>query len=399
MPMTPAIALLIVLLSACSGGNDDHTGIGEVQPFEGYSSSVYTGSENWLCHPSLTDDENVCSSNLDNTRVYADGSTEIETFTPAPDPQVDCFYVYPTYSTDTGDNSDLHEGPGEVYAILSQAARYSQFCRVFAPVYRQTTISALFTNGEPDFAVAYVDVLDSFKQYIANDNKGRGFVLIGHSQGSSLLRQLIAEVVETDQYLLKHMISAHLLGTSVNKPDGVDIGSEFREVPVCRTADQTGCLVSYATFRNTDPFLAAGQVRFGAPLNGEQAICSNPAALSGGSANLSGYFLLAPDPVLDGLISKRADGPFADPANGSIITTPFYSMPGLITGNCVVDDNNVSYLEATVHADATDPRADDFNGEFMFGEGFGLHLVDMTVALGDLVELGATQSRAWLQDQ
>jgi hypothetical protein len=272
--MTPAIALL----SACSGGNDGHTGIGEAQPFEGYSSSVYTGGEKWLCHPSLADDENVCSSNLDTTRVYADGSTEMETFTPALDPQVDCFYVYPTYSTDTGDNSDLQEGPGEIYATVSQAARYSQFCRVFAPVYRQTTISALFANGEPDFAVAYVDVLDSFKQYIANDNKGRGFVLVG-------------------------------------------------------------------------------------------------------------------------LIFKRANGPFADPANGSTITTPFYSMPGLITGDCVVDDNGVSYLEATVHADATDPRADDFNGEFMFGVGFGLHLVDMTLALGDLVELGAAESRAWLQDQ
>ena len=400
MSKTAAIFLLITLFSACSSDNSNGQADSAIAlPFDGYNSELYSSSENWLCHPSLTDEEDVCSSNLDNTRVYADGSTEVEPFTRAPDPQVDCFYVYPTYSTDEGDNSDMQEGPGEIYATLSQAARYSQFCRVFAPVYRQTTIGALFSGGTPDFALAYVDVLDSFKHYIANDNRGRGFILIGHSQGSSHLRRLIAEVIETDDYLLDHMISAHLLGTSVNKPEGVEVGSEFRQVPVCRTADQTGCLVSYATFRSTDPFLAAGQVRFGAPLNGEPAICSNPAALTGGSANLSGYFPLAPDPVLDGFIIKRAAGPFADPANAPLITTPFYSMPDLITGKCVVDGNGTSYLEATVHADPSDPRADDVNGEFRFGNGFGLHLVDMTLALGDLVTLGAAESEAWLQDR
>jgi hypothetical protein len=242
-------------------------------------------------------------------------------------------------------------------------------------------------------------VLDSFKQYIANDNQGRGFILIGHSQGSSLLRRLIAEAIETDEYLLQHMISAHLLGTSVNKPEGVDIGSEFQQVPMCRTADQSGCIVSYSTFRNTDPFLAAGQAFFGAPLDGELAICSNPAALAGGSASLSAYFPLAPDPVLDELIIKKANGPFADPATAPTITTPFYSMQDLISGECVVDANGISYLEATVQYDLSDPRADDINGEFFPGVGYGLHLVDMTLAMGDLVALGASQAQAWLQDQ
>jgi hypothetical protein len=46
-----------------------------------------------------------------------------------------------------------------------------------------------------------------------------------------------------------------------------------------------------------------------------------------------------------------------------------------------------------------DPRADDINGEFFSGVGYGLHLVDMTLAMGDLVALGASQAQAWLQDQ
>ena len=396
----PVLALLLItslLLGACSDGDSPQEST--AVPFAGYTSDLYSGTRHWLCHPALGAAENICAANLDSTRVYADGTTEIEPFTAAAEPRVDCFYVYPTYSTDPGANSDLNEGAGEIYATLSQAARYSQFCRLFVPVYRQTTIGALFSAEAPDFSRAYIDVLDSFKQYIANDNQGRGFVLIGHSQGSSHLRRLIAEEIETDDYLLQHLISAHLLGTSITKPEGVETGSEFRLVPVCRTADQIGCVVSYATFRDSDPHLAAGQAFFGAAVNGERAICTHPAALSGGRANLSGYFPLSPDPVLGALIIKRADGPFADAASAPVITTPFYSLPGLVSGECVVDSNGVSYLEATVHADVNDPRADDINGEFMFGIGYGLHLVDMTLALGDLVSLGAAEANAWLQNQ
>ncbi|MEZ5569842.1 MAG: hypothetical protein R3E54_16145 [Halioglobus sp.] len=94
-----------------------------------------------------------------------------------------------------------------------------------------------------------------------------------------------------------------------------------------------------------------------------------------------------------------APNPFADPANAPRVTTPFYAMPDFIDGACTVDDNGVSYLQAMALTDPTDPRADDFNGEFIGGDGWGLHLVDMTLTLGDLVALGAQQAEAWLQDR
>lgn len=167
--------------------------------------------------------------------------------------------------------------------------------------------------------------------------------------------------METDDYLLQHMIAAHLIRSPVRTPEGADLGGDFQQVPVCRSADQTGCVVIYATYRDSDPFLAAGQARFGTPRDGASAICTNPAS--------------------------------APP-----ITTPFYTMPDFITGVCRVDNNGVSYLEASVLADPADPRADDFNGEFIGGDGWGLHLVDMTIAMGDLA-LGSSQAQAWLQDQ
>lgn len=391
--------ILLVLLVACSNGSNNSVNPGPGNPFQGFSSALYGDSGNWLCHPDLDDEDNVCAKNLDATRVFADGSTEIEPFTRAADPQVDCFYVYPTVSFDEGGNADLEEGPEEIFTALNQAARYAQFCRVFAPVYRQVTINAIFTDVEVDRELAYGDVLDSFRHYMANYNDGRGFILIGHSQGSGHLRRLVTETVETDDYLLQHMISAHLIGSAIRTPEGADIGGDFQQVAVCRNANQTGCVVNYATYRDTDPFLAAGEGRFGLPRDGAMAICANPAALSGGSASLYGYFPVESNPGIDAVIIKNAQGPFADPATAPPITTPFYTMPDFISGECVVDDNGVSYLKVSAHADTSDPRADDFNGEFIGGDGWGLHLVDMTLAMGDLVAVGAAQAQAWLQDQ
>ena len=391
------------LLAACSDSNNNDPLVdqGPPNPFAGFVSAVYTQGSNWLCHPALADADNVCASNLDATLVFADGSSEIEPHTRAANPEVDCFYVYPTVSGDPGTNADLEQGAEEIFTTLNQAARYSRFCRVFAPVYRQVTLAAIvagtFSEGG---AVAYADVLDSFKHYMANDNNGRGFILIGHSQGSSHLRRLIADTVETDDHLLNRLVSAHLIGSAVRIPDGADIGGDFQQVSVCRTSDQTGCVINYSIYRQSDPELAAGLAVFGTPSNGLTAVCTNPAGLAGGSASLNSYFPVAAVPgVIDALIVKRADGAYADSASAPPLTTPFYAMPDFISGQCVLDENGISYLEATVQADPLDPRADDFNGEFVAFPGWGLHLVDMTLPMRDLVDLGAAQAESWLQDQ
>ena len=314
---------------------------------------------------------------------------------------MDCFYVYPTVSGDPGTNSDLEEGAEEIFTTLNQAARYSRFCRMFAPVYRQSTLAAIVDGTFGDGAsIAYADVLDSFKHYMGNDNNGRGFILMGHSQGAGHLKQLIADTVENDEYLLQRLISAHLIGSAVRKPEGADLGGDFQQVPVCRTSDQTGCVINYSIYRDSDPDLDAGLAVFGTPSNGLTAVCTNPAALAGGDASLNSYFPVAAIPgVIDALIVKRVDGPYADPTSAPPITTPFYAMPDFISGQCVLDENGISYLEATAHADPLDPRADDFNGEFVIFPGWGLHLVDMTLPMGDLVDLGSAQAEAWLQEQ
>ena len=78
--LTPSALILGSLLMACSdsNNNDPQVNQGPPNPFAGFVSTLYDGGDNWLCHPALTDADNVCASNLDATLVFADGSTEIE---------------------------------------------------------------------------------------------------------------------------------------------------------------------------------------------------------------------------------------------------------------------------------------------------------------------------------
>src|SRR5829696_6478320 len=111
--------------------------------YEGYTSDQYADGRNWLCHPADAD-ENVCDRDLDATLVYPDGTTEVEAHTKADDPPIDCFYVYPTISTDPGLNSDLEPADGqEIRTVVNQAARLNSTCEVYAPVYRQLTLGSL----------------------------------------------------------------------------------------------------------------------------------------------------------------------------------------------------------------------------------------------------------------
>ncbi|HEX4855205.1 MAG TPA: DUF3089 domain-containing protein, partial [Limnobacter sp.] len=324
---------------------------------------------------------------------------------------VDCFYVYPTTSIDLAGNSDLNDDLQEQQTTALQFGRYGEVCRQFAPVYRQRTLTALglttFTGalGGIDIApnageVAYADVLDAFKEYIANQSEGRGFILVGHSQGSGILRRLIAEEIETRPELLSRLIAAHIPGTNVLVPNNADVGGSFRKVPPCKSGNQTGCVVAYVTYRAGDPQLE--NPRFGLSAEeGKKALCTNPAALANGQTGAADLFPIVPvqqPPVFRVLLIPRGPGgPYADRLKNLDLPTPYYSMPRQIKGECKTGPNGVSYLEASILADPDDPRADDYPGEFIGGSNWGLHLVDVSIAQGDLIKLAGRQAAAYLR--
>jgi hypothetical protein len=246
-------------IGACSDSSDsrksDGDGAEDLNPYKGYVSEQYGGSENWLCRPDLEAESNVCGRNVSSTIVFADGSTQIEEDVSAEDQPVDCFYVYPTISLDTSDNSDLMPGSGEIETTFGQVARYRKLCEVFAPVYRQITLSAMLSGKYFDSDlndVAYGDVIDSFKHFIAN-HEGRGFILVSHSQGSTQLIRLIQEEIESNPYLAKRMIATHLTGWTVALPHDSEVGATFVSTPPCTFEDEINCFVSYASSRESVP--------------------------------------------------------------------------------------------------------------------------------------------------
>ncbi|HEY2677891.1 MAG TPA: DUF3089 domain-containing protein, partial [Steroidobacteraceae bacterium] len=174
----------------------------------------YANPDIWLCRPGRQD---ACTVSQDATIVAADGKLTREAFHPAKNPPIDCFYVYPTVSGEPGGNSDLNITSAERSVVNAQFARFAAKCRLFAPMYRQVTLTALraMIAGTPipvDRDLGYNDVVAAWNYYLAHDNKGRGVVLVGHSQGSGVLTRLIKEEIDGKPVQDK-MISAILMGT------------------------------------------------------------------------------------------------------------------------------------------------------------------------------------------
>jgi hypothetical protein len=402
-----ALGVSLLLLAGACGDDDGGDGGGgsegatvELPPgYEGYQSELYGDDANWLCKPGK--DEDVCSRDLDTTVVNADGTTEVQAHERAEDPPIDCFYVYPTTSTDGTPNSDLEVAEEqEIHTTYIQAARFTATCRVFAPVYRQLTVPQIFADQasegapgtSPVWQSAYEDVLDAFRHFVANESDGRPFVLVGHSQGSEHLRHLIADEIDNQPVLRDRLVSALLLGWPVVVPEDNVVGGAFQNVPLCQATAQTGCVVNYSSYRSTDPPDPA-TARFGRPFEGEGRVgCVNPASPGGGAASLHPYFLVE-QPM--GALLGAPSQPFTDPALATEVTTPFVTYPDLITGECVTE-GDINYLRLTVNADTMDPRTDEIGGDFPAGEGWGTHIIDVSVAMGDLVELVRAQAEAFV---
>jgi hypothetical protein len=355
----------------------------------------YAQASNWLCRP---DNPRACAVDMSTTIVHADGTMRMEPWSDNPLARIDCFYVYPTVSQDSTPNSDLVAGPEEYNVVRSQFARLGSECRTFAPLYRQVTLTALRAGlgggpgMNPDRELGYNDVLAAWNYYLEHHNDGRGVVLIGHSQGSGVLTRLISNEIDGKPVQDK-IISAMLLGTTVQVPAGEKVGGTFKHMPICESAAQTGCIISYSSYRAEIPPQASGM--FARNGNGSVAICTNPAQLAKGGTLLHAYLS---NSTAEGFSST---GPSPWTSAGSEIHTPFVSVPGLLSGECV-NRNGFHYLEVTVLADPLDNRTDQIAGDVLnpdgsVNAGWGLHLIDVNVAMGDLVSLVHQQARSYLQ--
>jgi DUF3089 family protein len=348
----------------------------------------YSNPKSWLCRPGQTG--SACDIDETTTVVAADGKLTRETWTADANAPVDCFYVYPTVSTDPTPNSDMNADPAEMNVIRQQFARFGSKCRPYAPMYRQVTLAGLRRMMGPggggvalDKGLQYDDVRDAWKYYLEHDNKGRGFVLVAHSQGSFILAELIRQEIDGKPIQSK-LVSAILLGTTIAVPKGKDVGGSFQHVPLCRSASQIGCVITFASFRSTIP--PPANTLFGkVPDANMVAACTNPAALGGGSGELHAY-LSATGGTITGATKPK---PWVVPEQA--IDTPWVSVPGLLTAKCSSNDNASGYLEVTVNGNPADPRTDDIVGDIGAAPNvlanWGLHLIDVNLAMGNLLNV------------
>jgi pimeloyl-ACP methyl ester carboxylesterase len=251
--------------------------------------------------------------------------------------------------------------------VIPQAARFAQVCRVFAPVYRQTT-------GQPggDSSLAYRDVLAAWRDYLAHDNDGRGVVLIGHSEGAFMLERLLQDPTAS---VRKVLVSALLLGGDVQ----VGSNERFAGYPACRSNSATGCIVAYSSWSATPPANAGLQA---VARSSEHVLCVNPAdpASAFGTRAITPIF---PWIVPEGLVP------------GAITPSPptfWVSFPDMYTARCVREGTR-SWLLIKRIPHPGDPRP---MVKPIVGASLGLHAADVNIALANLIALVQTQTRAWV---
>ena len=361
-----ALAVAVVALTGCGGKN---------KPAAAPSRTV------WLCRPGLAADP--CTANLATTVVARDGTTRIEQSRPAGEPPIDCFYVYPTISGQPTINANLAVGFREREVAAAQAARFSQVCRVYAPVYRQITLRALEHPNRithADAVIAYDSVLAAFRDYMAHFNHGRGIVFIGHSQGAAILIQLLKREVDGTPAMRRRLVSAIVLGGNLTVPRGRSVGGDFAHIPACRSSGQTGCVVAYSSFTSRPPqnsqfgrTTSDAGVRLLAPHNpspGLRVMCVNPASPAGGTALL--------DPYLPSLVLA-----FLRAGSAPKVQTPWVSFPGEYRARCE-SSGNATWLQVTRVAGNADRRPLLAR---LRDPALGLHVLDVNIALGNLVRL------------
>jgi hypothetical protein len=358
----------------------------------------YSDPAHWLCRSGRAD---ACTANLDATIIAEDGSMTHEAYHADPDAPIDCFYVYPTVSHEPTGNADFAIDSDLTFVAIQQFARFGERCRLFAPVYRQITIPALVAlfSGKPipmNRDLGYSDALAAWQNYLANDNHGRGFVLVGHSQGTGVLARLVREEID-GKPIQAQLVSALLIGGAlgdVRVKTGDTPAFAFPHIPVCRANAEIGCVIGFSSFRAETP-PAPGTLFEKAP-EGTQPACANPAALEGGSGTLDAY--LSTSGAL--IASPEPKTPFAwtDPPHP--IETPFVKIPGLLSASCV-ENGQVVYLAVSRNAAPDGRRVSDIKGDLIDSSGkllpnWGLHLIDVNLTMDNLLAIVGDETRAYL---
>jgi len=341
----------------------------------------------WLCRPDHQPDP--CVSDLTTTVIGASGRRRTSpdprtTRHPKPQP-ADCFYAYPTVSGESTANADLRIQAAEKQVALVQAARFSAVCDVWSPMYRQRTLGDLFnvTDAAPDSRpqqVAYASLRSGWHGFLAAHDPKRPIVLIGHSQGAAMLIRLLRDEIDNEPAVRRQVALAVVLGGNLTVAQGKTIDGDFHHLPLCTERGETGCVIAYSTFPKQPPPGAF----FGRPGSG--------VSLLNGNVRTKGLQVACVNPVEPGSSAAKLLHPYFPTALAkSGASTPWTSYPGHATAQCRTGAG-ATWLQITPTAAGREAAA--LLTERL-GPLWGLHEVDVNLALGDLVADAAASVNGW----
>jgi hypothetical protein len=330
----------------------------------------------WLCRPGQSPDP--CTASLETTVIEPNGARHIVDYEDPPDPPIDCFYLYPNVSHQSTVNANLHVDPQETAIGELEASPFSQVCRVFAPMYREATGKGMGQSAVKAREVAFRSVVSAWRDYMVNDNDGRGVVLIGHSEGSSFLAELVAEHIDRSTRVRSRLIAAVLTGLDLPVFPGGSLAP-------CTSSEELDCLIDYNAYAGKPP----PDSRFGRlpAVNGRtvQDVCTNPSDLGGGSGELDSMYRVR-------LATQDVDG---SPDEGILahdlpgVSTPWIEFEGGYSASCVTSAGlRVLAVDATRRVPALRPFPD---------AAFGLHVDDPNLAMGNLVRVVGSKAAAYAE--
>jgi hypothetical protein len=197
----------------------------------------YSKIEYWASHPSKRDPADSVPKPL--RRMVNDTG-------------VDVFFIHPTTFTDEKLSSIPNARIDDPYinsktdfsSMLYQASVFNSSARIFAPRYRQAHLGMYYEKDTlkalKAFDLAYSDVRNAFLKFL-EFNETRPIVIASHSQGTTHAKRLMKEFFD-GKPLAERLVVGYLSGIRVEK-------TFFKEIPVCKDGNSTGCITSWRTFR------------------------------------------------------------------------------------------------------------------------------------------------------
>ncbi|MDO1512387.1 DUF3089 domain-containing protein [Maribacter confluentis] len=265
----PILIVLIALFFSCS--KNDSIGLEQPEEIETIkipSSSInYNSLDNWAFHPNKT----TILSNYNLDIDVIDENLQVEqtiqiTNNSNTNTGIDVFWVHPTQITDNSfiGNVDIADQPSTIISltILAQGGLLSRYGRMYAPRYRQST-GLVYRDENIDkelqaniIAISYSDVKAAFLDYLNNHNNGNKIILAGHSQGSYLLGMLLRDLFDNDANLRSKLVTAALGGMGyVYAQEGEYKGGWWKNIPLCTTTNECGCINNWASFDEEQEFI------------------------------------------------------------------------------------------------------------------------------------------------